>query len=174
MGTRHATIVIAGGKNKIAQYGQWDGYPDGQGLTVLNFLTVEGNIERLKAGIKKVRFATKKDEKDKEVFFKEMGCEDGWMNMTQAEAFKDKYPLLSRDVGAEILEAVSSLEDEAFLVDSSDFVNDGLFCEWAWEVNLDKGTLRELQNGEVTFQLDALPNEKEFLAAFATEEEDDY
>ena len=38
MGTRHLTIVAAAGGYPVAQYGQWDGYPSGQGVTALNFL----------------------------------------------------------------------------------------------------------------------------------------
>ena len=37
MGTRHLIAVHADGQYKIAQYGQWDGYPSGQGLTALGF-----------------------------------------------------------------------------------------------------------------------------------------
>ncbi len=37
-GTRNLTCVVVGGEYKVAQYGQWDGYPSGQGLTALNFL----------------------------------------------------------------------------------------------------------------------------------------
>jgi len=29
MGTRNLTIVTSNGKTKVAQYGQWDGYPGG-------------------------------------------------------------------------------------------------------------------------------------------------
>ena len=38
MGTRHMVGVVLDGDFKIAQYGQWDGYPEGQGKTVLDFL----------------------------------------------------------------------------------------------------------------------------------------
>ena len=38
MGTRNLTMVISNGKTKVAQYGQWDGYPDGQGMTALSTL----------------------------------------------------------------------------------------------------------------------------------------
>jgi hypothetical protein len=44
MGTRHLIKVIYNKETKVAQYGQWDGYPDGQGLTILNFLDEEGNF----------------------------------------------------------------------------------------------------------------------------------
>lgn len=38
MGTRNLTAVYLDGQYKVAQYGQWDGYPEGQGITVLTFL----------------------------------------------------------------------------------------------------------------------------------------
>ena len=38
MGTRNLTMVIHKEEPKIAQYGQWDGYPSGQGSTALKFL----------------------------------------------------------------------------------------------------------------------------------------
>ena len=38
MGTRNLTIVYVDGEYKVAQYGQWDGYPEGQGATCLDFL----------------------------------------------------------------------------------------------------------------------------------------
>ena len=38
MGTRHLTVVVVDGIHRVAQYGQWDGYPDGQGVTVAAFL----------------------------------------------------------------------------------------------------------------------------------------
>ena len=36
MGTRHLVAVIHKDEYKVAQYGQWDGYPSGQGDTVLD------------------------------------------------------------------------------------------------------------------------------------------
>ena len=38
MGTRGVTMVIQEEKVKVAQYGQWDHYPSGQGLTALDIL----------------------------------------------------------------------------------------------------------------------------------------
>ena len=38
MGTRHLIFIQLNGEYKLSQYGQWDGYLEGQGLDVLNFL----------------------------------------------------------------------------------------------------------------------------------------
>ena len=38
MGTRNLTAVFIGGQYKVAQYGQWDGYPEGNGKKILEFL----------------------------------------------------------------------------------------------------------------------------------------
>lgn len=37
MGTRGLTMVICDGETKVAQYGQWDHYPEGNGITCLEF-----------------------------------------------------------------------------------------------------------------------------------------
>ena len=47
MGTRNLTMVISNGETKVAQYGQWDGYPSGNGVIVLEFLT-STNLEEFK------------------------------------------------------------------------------------------------------------------------------
>jgi len=61
MGTLNLTAVMMDGEYKIAQYGQWDGYPEGQGKTILEFLNGNGNIERLKTALAKVRFLDDRD-----------------------------------------------------------------------------------------------------------------
>ena len=38
MGTRHLICVVKDNEYKLAQYGQWDGYPEGQGVNILRFL----------------------------------------------------------------------------------------------------------------------------------------
>ena len=45
MGTRNLVAVQIDGQYKIAQYGQWDGYPSGKGLEVLEFLRERMNEE---------------------------------------------------------------------------------------------------------------------------------
>jgi len=55
MGTRNLTCVIKGGDFKVAQYGQWDGYPSGSGKDILEWLSdPKANFERLAAAVDKV------------------------------------------------------------------------------------------------------------------------
>ena len=50
MGTRHMIAVVNNGKYRVAQYGQWDGYPSGQGVGVLGFLTNGNHRTQLYTG----------------------------------------------------------------------------------------------------------------------------
>lgn len=146
MGTRNLTMLIHGGETKIAQYGQWDGYPSGQGITVLKFLkrlekpTVN---KRFMAKLKRLKFID--DEKQKEIntFLKRIGAENGWMNMDQADLYHKEYPLLTRDNGAEILRLVYGQKgrDTIWVSDDSEFMTDGLFNEWSYIIDLDKRVL---------------------------------
>lgn len=124
MGTRHLIAVVIDGAFKIAQYGQWDGYPEGQGRSILAFLR-QANLETFKT---KVR-----------------GCH--WLNKAETEAVNDTpnwskvFPQLSRDAGAEILSLVASSEAGLGLINTSKFGGDSLFCEWGYVIDLDAGKL---------------------------------
>lgn len=139
MGTRNLTMVIEGEKPVIAQYGQWDGYPSGQGATALRFLKTR-SLKKFKEKLKLIRFATKEDIAEVEDWLKTIGVDDGWMTMEQSAQYQRKYPLLTRDNGAEILFMIQDLNESVFLTDSSDFAKESLFCEWAYVIDLDKNT----------------------------------
>ena len=51
MGTRNLTIILKNNKHKVAQYCQWDGYPDGQGLVAYNLL--KGNLAVIEQSLDK-------------------------------------------------------------------------------------------------------------------------
>lgn len=145
MGTRNLTMVISKGETKIAQYGQWDGYPSGQGSTVLEFLQrmLVLNLEdEFKSQLDKCKFINEEKEKEIQEFLNQLGCSDGWMTMEQSAQYVAKYPLLSRDNGADILNMVLDTEvDTIWLNDSSEFAADSLFCEWAYVIDMDNRTL---------------------------------
>ena len=129
MGTRHLIAVHVDGQYKIAQYGQWDGYPDTQGVRVLKFLRGMDKpafIEKCRA----LRFMSPEtiDEFNKKIASGEI------TNWTR------QYPWLSRDAGAEILEWVESKEDGLPLINQIKFAGDSCMCEWAYVIDFDKNT----------------------------------
>ena len=63
MGTRHLIAVQKDGEYKVAQYGQWDGYPEGQGVRVLEFLR-NTDIELFKKRLSNVRFFDETKDRD--------------------------------------------------------------------------------------------------------------
>lgn len=140
MGTRNLTMVISNGETKVAQYGQWDGYPEGQGVTALNFLT-NTDLNKFKEKLNSVKFINGTKQKEIDKWLKSIGCENGWMTGEQANLYHEKYPLLTRDNGADILNLIMESEEEInWVTDSSEFAADSLFCEWAYVIDLDKNT----------------------------------
>lgn len=143
MGTRHMIGVIKGGEYKVGQYGQWDGYPEGQGYDVLNFLRTV-NLEELKKKIDCCQFITK--EKLRE-YYVEAGDKpdntNGFVELSVAERVSKEHPEISRDTGAGILDLIMKVDDNdvLYLVDSHDFLEDETFCEFAYVIDLDKEIL---------------------------------
>ena len=127
MGTRNLTIVHKNGEYKVAQYGQWDGYPSGQGIGVLGFLS-SGKLESLRKNAMKCSFITDEEYKD---LVKDYTNAD-------ADKFFGKYPQFSRDTGSNILNLVADADDGLKLRDDYSFAADSLFCEWAYVIDLDK------------------------------------
>lgn len=140
MGTRNLTCVVKDGQYKIAQYGQWDGYPDGQGLDILDFLTHKMNREVFEQKVAQVISLT---EDDLHKLWVDMGIVadvHGFVGMDQSDKFYARYPELSRDRGAEILGMVQDSDKPMSLELYTDFAGDSLFCEWAYVIDLDKNT----------------------------------
>ena len=140
MGTRHMIAVVNKGKYRVAQYGQWDGYPAGQGISILNFLRDGASVNALKTNCLKCRFVSETEYND---MWKEFGVDingDGFVDMKTGEKFNQKYPQFNRDVGADILNMVASADNGMKLYDDYEFAADSLFCEWAYVIDFDKNT----------------------------------
>jgi hypothetical protein len=119
MGTRNLTMVIIDKQTKVAQYGQWDGYPEGQGIIVLEFLRKE-NMDKFKTQVRQQNWLTPEQE---EIINKDLKWES-------------KYPYLSRDMAAEILQYIQ-YENPVGLMNKESFAADSLFCEYAYVIDLD-------------------------------------
>lgn len=143
MGTRHLIAVQSEGKYKIAQYGQWDGYPDGQGVTVLAFLKDEKKVQKLKKNLAKTRFTdAKKDKAFLDAYDKNAPVWSNDPDNRTAEQKRWFKTYMTRDLGAEILTNVAKSKDEEILLhDSISFAGDSLFCEYAYVIDFDAGTL---------------------------------
>lgn len=192
MGTRNLICVVKDNDYKVAQYSQWDGYPEGQGIVILNFLR-ENDMTKFREQVDMCEFITDDDFFNKA--YAELGIDttSGYINLEDSIKFSNKYPQLSRDIGGGILEFIQN-NNNVLLKNSIDFANDSLFCEWAYVVNLDSN-LFEVYEGfnkeplsenerfynptlipknefypvkhVVSFDLNSLPTDSEFLSNFS-------
>jgi hypothetical protein len=165
MGTRHLVCIYHNGRFVVAQYGQYDGYSSGTGMVILRFLLVKGNIECLRENI---HFAP------------------------PSKPYNGKDDYSSR--GAGILKDVGTAHETIDHVFRLDFASDGLFCGWAYVVDLDTGALEVYkgssgggttggrfgeagvvqQNLRARFSFDRLPSgEDEFVKACGDEGDED-
>ena len=158
MGTRNLTVVKnADGEVLVAQYGQWDGYPSYTGANIIGFLSDSQNVDYLKAGIEFTRFVS---DEYVDKLYEEVSTRAG------AEAFKESYPSLTRDVGWEIIKIVSE-NTQIPLVNSIDFAADELFCEGYYEINFQTNTFISKYNGKtIEHSLYALPMVEDYVNSF--------
>lgn len=198
MGTRGLTVVVSDGVNRVAQYGQWDHYPRGQGRTALAFcrehLSNDNGRAVFKEKLKLTRFIS--DEEHKKLWGGfGVDISSGFVAWDAGKAFGKLYPSLSRDTGAQILSVIMNAEKEVPLQDEFEFGADGLFCEWAWVIDLDKKVLEAYKGFskepavgrfahltpsakayqpislDRAFLLDDLPSEETFLKSFGEDGE---
>lgn len=123
MGTRNSTIVKLNGKVVVEQYGQWDGYPTGQGQVIADFLKTV-NLNDFKSKLSELKEIT--EEQTKEV--------------NKDPKWTQNYPYLSRDAGAGVLQMIAE-GGVKFISLDRDFKNDTTFCEYWYEIDLDKKTV---------------------------------
>lgn len=135
MGTRNLTVVIHKGEVRMAQYGQWDGYPNGVGNDIAKVLK-KTSIKTLRKAIEKCTFLTADEILRR---WEEMGATGDWITIDVSDKFAKKYPLLSRDnAGGEALRLILKNKNKFELKNMIDFAADSLFCEWAYVIDLDK------------------------------------
>ena len=200
MGTRNLTCVYMDGEYKVAQYGQWDGYPEGQGVTCLNFLRDEMVEAKFREQLKKRQFAP---HAYLEGVYDAFGAKDGWISVIDSARLDKAFPQLHRDTAAEVLKLIMDDTISNYLKDDLNFAADSLFCEWCYVIDLDKRTFEVYEgfNKEPlsendrfyfleeksyleyreddqyhpvrlakSWSLDELPTEEEFLNTFKEEE----
>jgi len=149
MGTRHLIEVKSDGITRIAQYGQWDGYLSGQGLSILNFLKRYANKKKWLKALKNCRFFESEEQIIK--MYPLIDKPDGHIP-----------PELHRDTGSKILDIVYESKETIYLVNSKD----SFWCQYFYCIDMDKCTFTVSNRYGIdkTYNLDNLPTEEEFLS----------
>jgi len=180
-------VIDKAGQTKVAQYGQWDGDPSGQGAKALSCLH-NFDLDKLNVKLSTISFFSTDD-----------------LVTLDLNSWEDEYPWISRDLGAKVLDAIYSGQFEVGytllrnkrmiecevnkLVNDEVFARDSSFCEWCYVIDLSKGTFEVYKGFNVTplvksdrfyhlqnpgkeyypvklvkdYQLDSLPTVAEFL-----------
>lgn len=181
MGTRNLIAVYIDGEYKVAQYGQWDGFPSGQGSDILHFLREEMNEEIFKQALRNTTYI---DPEKLHALNEKYGAKNGWISMENANRMKADYPEFSRDTGAGILSIIQNHPEGMELNNAISFVS-AFDCEFSYVLDFDTRKFevyaggfnpqnRSKPYGSLLgmFNLDYLPTEEEFLAICKPDEED--
>ena len=201
MGTRNLTCVYLDGEYKVAQYGQWDGYPSGQGVTCLNFLREKMDEESFKAKLRTMSFASTDYIQG---VYDALRARDGFILPFRLSSMEQLFPQFHRDTAADVLEIIQA-RDVQYLENAISFAADSLFCEWTYVIDFDKRTFEVYEGFNQTplteddrfffleekshmehrgddqyhpvklvkaWNLDDLPTKEEFLGAFKEEGDD--
>lgn len=152
MGTRHyQTVIDKAGVTKVAQYGQWDGYPSGQGSAILSFLRT-ADLDKYQHQLSRVR----------EITEEESASIEGNKNWAR------DYPHLSRDCGSDIHQLI--VDGKVSFVSLMDRKEANKWCEGFYTIDFSKGVFTtEYYKTKVDYPLVSLPTDEEYLKNFDSE-----
>lgn len=128
MGTRGFTGVAIDGEVKIS-YQQFDSYPSGVGLAVLEYLRTVTDIDAVKKLARELQLVKDSDEPSDEDREKYAELADPRVSTGQ-----DWYSLLRNNQGD-----LGAILKTGIATDAGDFPLDSLFCEYGYLVDLDAG-----------------------------------
>lgn len=144
MGTRNLTIVKVEGVRKVMQYGQWDGYPTGQGETIAKFLHSGFDLALFKKQVAALKSITPKTLKA--LWVKAGASPDSdLVSMEIADKFKASHPEFSRDTAAGILELIHNGSVKKVWLDKGQLGKS--WIEFVYELDLDSETVTVYTDG---------------------------
>ena len=123
MGTRFLAAAALDGEYKIAQYGQFDGYPEGAGVNILSFLQdiIETNrVEEFKNKLKTCVLSNR---------------------LTISESFYNSAPQFNIGLGEGIFDFILSGNGDLILENNIRFASNSLHCEWGYVIDFDRERL---------------------------------
>lgn len=149
MGTRHhQTVIDKEGNLKLSQYGQWDGYPSGQGVDILKYLK-SGNLTKYQEEISRLREVTEEELKG--------------IDKQHGKKWDQIYPYLSRNCGAKIHQMIEN--GEVKFVALMDKKEADQWCRGFYTIDFQKNTFSSYFDGnETSYPLDNLPTEDRYLS----------
>jgi len=153
MGTRHSQSVITKeGDLKIQQYGQWDGYPEAQGVDILDYLK-NGDLKKYQANLENVPLISN----------------DQVEAVNKDENWAGNYPYLSRDCGSKIHQMIEDGVVE--FVQHTSLEECKKWCEGFYTIDFSKNVfITEYYDKRVEVDLDNLPSKEEYLEKFKDED----
>ena len=131
MGTRGAFGVIIGEQEKIG-YNQYDSYPQGKGQEILDWLRLVMRKDRLEE-IKELARKCKVVSDEKKPTKKDIEKLAPYTDLSVSEQSTKDWYCLTRETHGNL----QAMLDCGYILDSSEFPLDSLFCEWAYIVDLD-------------------------------------
>lgn len=153
MGTRHLqTVITKEGKKVISQYGQWDGYPSGQGVEILRYLK-SGDLTKYQANLVKI-----KEVSDKEAKKIEAEIEEDETLYNKA----GKYFHFNRDCGSQIHQLIEDRKVKNVQLAVEEDANK--WCEGFYTIDFKENCFKsECRSTIKSYQLDNLPTEEQYL-----------
>lgn len=174
LGTRHLIRIIdSTGTVRVAQYGQWDGYPDGQGVDLLKYMHQLGfddaeSRSNFDALLQNLTFVDEQVDKEIDELLPKLG-----------QSLSDTFPGMSRDTSADIMLIIAgqwsgSMHEKARddkgrirLMNMDKFGSDTVMCEWVYEIDFSNDQFRVRRDDKTpvlaTFGLGNLPDRASFL-----------
>lgn len=149
MGTRHLIIVRVDDEIKVAQYGQWDGHPTGQGETIARFFSKIGRDDALLNEFKnKVRALQAITLEESNQQWVDCGADpdSDMVSFSTSDLHRIRYPENSRDTGAIILDIIMYKPNGlklrlAKIGKSMKSAMDICDAEYAYDIDLDEKTI---------------------------------
>ena len=145
MGTRgQQKVITKKGELKLSQYNQWDSYPSGQGLQILNYFRT-GDLKKYQDNLNNLREIT----------------DDEGAIVDADKDWKIKYPYLSRDCGATIHQMIEDGE-----VKFTQFMDDEAwhYCEGFYTIDFQKNKfIAKFHDVTREYPLNDLPSDEEFI-----------
>lgn len=169
MGTRNLTKVIdKNGTLRVAQYGQWDGYPGGQGKSMLAFISEYGMLDKIEMSLAKCRWIDQAQIDQMYVRYENLTIFEELRNGMSGLSIA--FPTISRDTCTDILKVIVYSNEDVALSDESDFEKDQLMCEGVFTLNYQTREFITTYHGKtVSFSFDQIPTVEEYLNSFEEE-----